>query len=74
MSLFAWADVLVSAVVLIAFIRHEGRRASIPGLWVPVAGNCADEIIAGVDRWGELAEGAGVDESEHDRLARLFNP
>ena len=37
MSLFAWADVLVSAVVLIAFIRHEGQRASVPGLWVPIA-------------------------------------
>ena len=48
MSLFAWADVLVSAVVLIAFIRHEGRRASIPGLWVPVAGTCAVGVSLGL--------------------------
>ena len=27
----------------------------------------------GVDRWGEFAEGACVDESECDRVGRLFN-
>ena len=48
MSLFAWADVLVSAVVLIAFIRHEGRRASIPGLWMPIAGTCAVGVSLGL--------------------------
>lgn len=48
MSLFAWADVLVSAVVLIAFIRHEGRRASIPGLWLPIVGTCAVGISLGL--------------------------
>ena len=50
MSLFAWVDVLVSAVVLIAFIRHEGRRASIPGLWVPIAGTGADDQGVGIAR------------------------
>lgn len=49
MSLFAWADVLVSAVVLIAFIRQKGRRASVPGLWLPIAGTCA----VGVSRGGK---------------------
>ena len=48
MSLFAWADVLVSAVVLIAFIRHEGRRASIPGLWLPIVGTCAVGVSLGL--------------------------
>ena len=48
MSLFAWADVLVSAVVLIAFIRHEGRRASVPGLWLPIAGTCAVGVSLGL--------------------------
>ncbi len=48
MSLFAWADVLVSAVVLIAFIRHEGRRASVPSLWLPIAGTCAVGVSLGL--------------------------
>ena len=48
MSLFAWVDVLVSAVVLIAFIRHEGRRASVPGLWLPIVGTCAVGVSLGL--------------------------
>lgn len=48
LSQFAWADVLVSAVVLIAFIRHEGRRASISGLWLPIAGTCAIGVSLGL--------------------------
>ena len=40
-STMAWLDVLVSAVVLIAFIRHESRRLSITGWWIPIAGTCA---------------------------------
>ena len=48
MSLFAWADVLVSAVVLIAFIRREGRRASVAGLWLPIAGTCAVGVSLGL--------------------------
>ena len=39
-SLLAWADVLVAAVVLIYFILREGRRLSISGVWMPVAGTC----------------------------------
>ena len=52
-------------------VSEAGRMFGLSRAWLR---NCADEIIAGVDRWGEFAEGAGVDESEHDRLARLFNP
>ena len=48
MSLFAWADVLVSAVVLIAFIRHEGRRASVTALWLPIAGTCVIGVSLGL--------------------------
>ena len=48
MSLFAWADVLVSGVVLIAFIRHEGRRASVAGLWLPIAGTCLVGVSLGL--------------------------
>lgn len=48
MSQFAWADVLVSAVVLITFIRREGRRASVSGLWLPIVGTCAVGVSLGL--------------------------
>lgn len=34
-SAFAWLDVIVSAVVLIAFIWAEGRRLAMRRLWLP---------------------------------------
>ena len=48
MSLFAWADVLVAAVVLVYFIRSEGRRSSISGLWMPILGTCAVGVSLGL--------------------------
>ena len=48
MSLAAWADVLVSAVVLISFVLAEGRRASIANLWMPVAGTCVVGVSLGL--------------------------
>jgi hypothetical protein len=39
-SAFAWADVLVSAVVVLVFIRAEGRRLRISSRWVPVVALC----------------------------------
>ena len=36
LSLFAWLDVIVSAVVLVVFVLYEGRKQSIPRLWVPI--------------------------------------
>ena len=35
-SLFAWLDVIVSGVALLAFIFTEGRRLQMTGLWIPV--------------------------------------
>lgn len=37
-SLIAWLDVVVSAIVLIIFIVYEGRKQSIPRLWIPIVG------------------------------------
>ena len=48
MSSLAWADVLVSAVVLIHFIRIEGRRMSIPNIWLPIAGTCVVGVSLGL--------------------------
>jgi len=40
LSLMAWLDVLVTAVVLITFIRHEGRKQQISSLAAPIVGTC----------------------------------
>ena len=48
MSTFAWLDVLVSAVVLIHFIRRESLRMSISGWWMPIAGTCAVGVSLGL--------------------------
>ena len=48
MSTFAWLDVLVAAIVLIWFVRHEGRRLSLSGLWMPIAGTCLVGVSLGL--------------------------
>ncbi len=37
-SAFAWLDVLVSAVVVLAFILWEGKRISMRRRWIPIVG------------------------------------
>jgi len=39
-SVFFALDVLVSAVVLVVFIRREGQRRQINSLWIPIAATC----------------------------------
>lgn len=36
LSLFAWLDVIISAIVLIAFILYEGNKLSMSKLWIPI--------------------------------------
>lgn len=48
MSTFAWLDVLVSAVVLMTFMRSECRRMSISMLWAPVLGTCVVGVSLGL--------------------------
>ncbi len=48
MAMLAWADVVISAVVLIAFVLREGRRLSVAGLWLPIAGTCAVGVSLGL--------------------------
>ena len=40
LSLMAWLDVVATAVVLVAFMRHEGRRLQMSSLVGPIAGTC----------------------------------
>ena len=34
---FAW-DVLISAVVVVGFVRSEGKRSDVPLVWLPILG------------------------------------
>ncbi len=45
---FAWLDVLVSALVLIAFIWVEGRRLGMPRLWLPTLATCGVGVSLGL--------------------------
>jgi hypothetical protein len=40
-------DVLVSAIVLIVFIRREGAREKVPMLWFPIAATCLIGVSCG---------------------------
>lgn len=48
LSLFAWLDVLISAVVLIIFIVYEGRKQSMRRLWMPIAGTLCVGVSFGL--------------------------
>lgn len=44
---FFGMDVIVSALVLFVFIGFEGRRLSVPRLWMPVAATCLVGVSLG---------------------------
>jgi hypothetical protein len=48
LSLFAWLDVIISAVVLVIFIVYEGRKQSMPRLWMPIAGTLCVGVSFGL--------------------------
>jgi 4-amino-4-deoxy-L-arabinose transferase-like glycosyltransferase len=45
---FAWMDVLVSAVVLIAFIIYEGNRKGMKRTWIPFVGTLTVGVSLGL--------------------------
>jgi len=53
---FFGLDVLVSAVVVIAFIRREGARRKIPILWLPIAATCLIGVSCGLPLFLYLRE------------------
>jgi len=55
---FFGMDVLVSAVVLIFFIRREGKRLAVPYLWLPIVGICAVGVSLGLPLFLYLRESA----------------
>jgi len=38
LSAFAWLDIVIAAIALIAFMLVEGRRLAMRGLWLPLLG------------------------------------
>ena len=57
-SMLAWFDVAVSAVVLVAFIRVEGRRARLSMLWAPIVATCVVGVSLGLPLFLLLRERA----------------
>lgn len=55
---FFGVDVLVSAVVLIFFIRREGKRVSVPHTWLPIAGILTVGVSLGLPLFLYLRERA----------------
>ncbi|HWX81279.1 MAG TPA: DUF2834 domain-containing protein [Steroidobacteraceae bacterium] len=45
---FFGCDVLISAVVLIGFIRREGAKQGIRFLWMPIAATCLIGVSCGL--------------------------
>ena len=55
---FFGMDVLVSAVVLIFFIRREGQRLRVPHVWLPIAGILTVGVSLGLPLFLYLRERA----------------
>lgn len=55
---FFGMDVLVSAVVLIFFLRREGKRLGVRHLWLPIAGTLTVGVSLGFPLFLYLREGA----------------
>jgi hypothetical protein len=45
---FFGCDVLICAVVLIAFIRREGKARKVQPLWLPIAATCLVGVSCGL--------------------------
>jgi Terpene cyclase DEP1 len=59
-SAFFGLDVLVSAVVVLCFIFHEGTQRRIRMLWLPVAATCLVGVSCGLPLFLYLRERALV--------------
>lgn len=55
---FFGMDVLVSAVVLIFFLRREGKRLGMPHLWLPIVGTLTVGVSLGLPLFLYLRESA----------------
>jgi hypothetical protein len=56
MGAFFGFDVLVSAIVLLAFIRREGAKCHMHSLWLPIAATCLVGVSCGLPLFLYLRE------------------
>jgi Terpene cyclase DEP1 len=56
MGAFFGLDVLVSAVVLVVFIRREGAKQKMRMLWLPIAATCLIGVSCGLPLFLYLRE------------------
>ncbi len=68
---FFGLDVLVSSVVLVGFIRTEGRRLGVRKLWLPILGLLTVGVSCALPLFLYLREGAAGNQSEEVRKARV---
>jgi Terpene cyclase DEP1 len=59
-SAFFGADVIVSSLVLWAFVAIDGRRTGVRHLWAPVLANLAVGVSLGLPLFLYLRERAGI--------------
>ncbi len=48
LALFAWVDVVISALGLVAFILYEGRARGMGRLWIPIVGTLCVGVSFGL--------------------------
>jgi hypothetical protein len=48
LSLFAWLDVLISALVLIIFIIYESKKLVMSKIWLPIVGTLCIGVSFGL--------------------------
>ena len=56
LSLFAWLDVVISAIVLIVFILYEGQKLKMNRLWIPIVGTLSVGVSFGLPLFLYLRE------------------
>lgn len=64
---FFGLDVVVSALVLIAFILWEGRRVRMRAMWAPIVATCLIGVSCGLPLFLFLREGLIHDLDAHRR-------
>jgi hypothetical protein len=60
---FFGADVLISAIVLVVFIRRDAARRRLPRPWLPIAATCLIGVSCGLPLFLYQREAARVGEA-----------
>ncbi len=72
-AFFGW-DVLISGVVLVGFVRSEGKRLGMSLLWLPILGLCAVGVSFGLPLFLYVHECALESAGAPNQSRRRSNP